>query len=306
MTLLLITHDTALAARCARRVTHGPRPARASPAATRATRRRCRDRARGDWLLALRLGLRDLRGGGRSFVVLLRRLTLGRRDHRRGRHPQPRRADGRSSATPAPCSAATSSSSRPTRRSPRPSWRAGSRRGRRSARRSCTNTLATGASGRSVSVSLKAVDGAYPLVGAGRARPAHAAGPGARGRWRRGRAHAPGPARHRASATASGSATPTVRITAVLVREPDRVGGLFGFGPRTAAGAARHARRGPGAAAGRAGPLRVPAGPAAGHRRRRRSQPVCSALGPMPAGGRAARATCSRRSPGSPTAWRPS
>ena len=68
--------------------------------------------------------------------------------------------------------------------------------------------------------------------------------------------------RHRA-----GSARPTIRITAVLVREPDRVGGLFSLGPRLLD--RRHARCGPGAAARRPRPLRVQGGPARGDRRGR-------------------------------------
>ena len=93
------------------------------------------------------------------------------------------------------------------------------------------NTLASAADGRTVSVNLKAVDDAYPLVGEVVLDPPHAAGRGAGRRRRRGRAGAPGPAGRRASATRCGSARPSPD-PAVLVREPDRIGGLFGRSAR--------------------------------------------------------------------------
>ena len=95
MTLLLITHDAGLAPRCQRRLTMD-RGRLGEPA--RRTRPDGRDIVTGRlpaaWLLALRLGLRDLRGTGRSFAVLLGGADAGRGDHRRRRHPEPGRADG--------------------------------------------------------------------------------------------------------------------------------------------------------------------------------------------------------------------
>ena len=178
-------------------------------------------------LLALRLALRDLRGSGRSFMVLLLALTLGvaiiaavatlnrgvatalERDARvlLGGDLELEQAN---TAIPAadlerivPPGARLSTTLR-------------------------TNTLAT-AGDRSVSVNLKAVDDAYPLVGAVLLDP-------------------PMPL---AEALADGGAVvestllarlgiglgdrlqigeTSVRAAAVLVREPDRIGGLFGFG----------------------------------------------------------------------------
>lgn len=178
-------------------------------------------------LLALRLALRDLRGSGRSFMVLLLALTLGvaiiaavatlnrgvatalERDARvlLGGDLEIEQAN---TAIPAadlerivPPGARLSTTLR-------------------------TNTLAT-AGDRSVSVNLKAVDDAYPLVGAVLLDP-------------------PMPL---AEALADGGAVvestllarlgiglgdrlqigeTSVRAAAVLVREPDRIGGLFGFG----------------------------------------------------------------------------
>ena len=181
-------------------------------------------------LLALRLGLRDLRGSGRSFLVLLGALTLGvaiiaavgilnqgvqtalERDARallggdveleQANQPIPE-AD---LARLVPAGAAVSG-------------------------QIVLNTLASGPSGRSVSVNLKAADGAYPLVGQVLLDPPMPLADALRDR---------GAVVERALLARLGVAVgdelrigeTTVRVAAVLVREPDRVGGLFGLGPR--------------------------------------------------------------------------
>ncbi|MFZ1431531.1 MAG: FtsX-like permease family protein, partial [Geminicoccaceae bacterium] len=179
------------------------------------------------WMLAVRLGLRDLRGAGRSFVVLLAALTLGvaiiaavgilnqgvqtalERDARvllggdveleQANAPIP---EGELTALLPP--------------------------GTRVSQVIGTNSLAS-AGERSLSVSIKAVDDLYPLAGAVVLDPPLPL--------------AEALADHGAVVESTllarlgvrvgdsmriGDAT--VRIAAVLVREPDRIGGLFGFG----------------------------------------------------------------------------
>ena len=95
------------------------------------------------------------------------------------------------------------------------------------------NTLATGASGRSVSVNLKAVDSAYPLVGQRPARPAHAAGsrPCADGGARRRGARCwPGWAS--GSATRCASATRTSAIRRCWCASPTAWAACSSLGPR--------------------------------------------------------------------------
>ena len=184
----------------------------------------------GDWLLALRHGLRDLRGSGRGFLVLLGALTLGvaiiaavgilnqgvqtalERDARALLGGDVELEQANLPITEADLARLT----------PAGAARSG---------QIVLNTLATAASGRTIGVNLKAVDATYPLVGEVLLDP-------------------PMPL---AQALRDGGAVvertllsrlgvqigdevrvgdTTVRIAAVLVREPDRVGGLFGLGPR--------------------------------------------------------------------------
>jgi putative ABC transport system permease protein len=187
--------------------------------------------------LALRLALRDLRGSGRSFAVLLAALTLGvaiiaavgvlnrgvatalERDARvlLGGDVELEQAN-------APIAPEELGQLVPP--------------GARLSRTVRTNTLASaGTTARSVSVNLKAVDRAYPLAGQVALDPAipladaladrgalvestllARLGIGVGDRFRLGEAE--------------------VRVAAVLVREPDRIGGLFGFGigPRVIVG----------------------------------------------------------------------
>ena len=184
----------------------------------------------GDWLLALRLGLRDLRGSGRSFVVLLGALTLGvaliaavgilnqgvqtalERDARAllGGDLELEQAN-------LPIPEADLARIAPA--------------GGASSEQIVLNTLATGASGRSVSVNLKSVDSAYPLVGQVLLDPPMPLDQALRG----GGAVVEGTLLSRLGIGVGDEVRigdTAVRITAVLVREPDRVGGLFGFGPR--------------------------------------------------------------------------
>ncbi|MFL5338388.1 MAG: ABC transporter permease [Geminicoccaceae bacterium] len=183
-----------------------------------------------DWRLALRLGLRDLRGSGRSFAVLLGALTLGvaiiaavgilnqgvqnalERDARAllGGDLELEQANVPIAATDlariAPAGAARSE-------------------------QISLSTLASSGAGRSVSVSLKAVDTAYPLVGDVLLDPPMPLADALRG----GGAVAERTLLARLDVGLGGEVRigeTTVRITAILLREPDRVGGLFGLGPR--------------------------------------------------------------------------
>ena len=111
--------------------------------------------------------------------------------------------------------------------------------------------------------------------------------------WRRGRARAPGPARRaRRRRVRLGDAD--VPIAAVLVREPDRVGGLFVASARGCSSASDAPRDAASWLPGSPGELLVPAGPAAGQRRRGVGGRPAARRIRMPAGG-ARRATCSRR-----------
>ena len=186
------------------------------------------DRTRGAaWLLALRLGLRDLRGTGRSFAVLLAALTLGvaiiaavgilnqgvatalERDARAllGGDVELEQAN-------APIPDAELDALLP------PNTRVSRVVG--------TSSLASTAGGRNVSISVKAVDDAYPLAGSVLLDPpvplaqALASGAVVDG------ALLPRLGVRLGDSIQIGDAT--VRIAAVLVREPDRVAGLFGFG----------------------------------------------------------------------------
>ena len=98
------------------------------------------------------------------------------------------------------------------------------------------------------------------------------------------------------SATASGSATSTVRIAAVVEREPDRLGGFFAIGPRLLVGNAT-SQAAASSAAGRARPLRLRAGPAARRRRPRRVAAGSRREAPDAGWRVQAAATSSRRSP---------
>jgi putative ABC transport system permease protein len=177
--------------------------------------------------LALRLALRDLRGSGRSFAVLLAALTLGvaiiaavgilnrgvatalERDARvlLGGDVELEQAN-------APISEAELQQLRPP--------------GARLSRTVRTNTLAT-AEERSVSVNLKAVDDAYPLAGSVVLDPPIPLEEALADR---------GAVVESTLLARLGVALgdtmrigeTEVRIAAVLVREPDRIGGLFGFG----------------------------------------------------------------------------
>lgn len=181
----------------------------------------------GTWLLALRLGLRDLRGAGRSFAVLLAALTLGvaiiaavgilnqgvqtalERDARvlLGGDVELEQAN-------APIPEAELARLLPP--------------GTRVSQVVGTNSLVT-AGERSLSVSIKAVDDLYPLAGAVVLDPPLPLATALAGN---------GVAVESSLLARLGVAVgdsvrlgdTTVRITAVVVREPDRIAGLFGFG----------------------------------------------------------------------------
>ena len=165
-----------------------------------------------DLALALRIGLRDLRGAGRSFVVLLGALTLGvaiiaavgilNQGVQTALERDARLLLG-----------GDSSWSRPTRPCRPSTSRASCRRAERSARRSRLSTLASRGRRGPCRVSLKAVDDAYPLLGEVALDPPMPLAEALADRRRRGRASAVGPPRARASATACGSARPTIQIT---------------------------------------------------------------------------------------------
>ncbi|MEK0085481.1 ABC transporter permease [Benzoatithermus flavus] len=182
------------------------------------------------WSLALRLAARDLRGTGSSFIVLLAALTLGvaiiaavgilnrgvgtalSRDARvlLGGDVELEQAN-------APIAEADLARIVPP--------------GAELGRVVETSTLATSASERSLAVSLKAVDGLYPLVGAVRLDP-----PLPLAEALRDRGAVVEPALLARLGMAVGDRVRVgevmVRIAATLVREPDRVGGLFSLGPR--------------------------------------------------------------------------
>lgn len=186
------------------------------------------------WGLALRLALRDLRGTGRSFAVLLAALTLGvgiiaavgilnrgvgtalERDARvlLGGDVEFEQAN-------APIDPAELARVVPE--------------GAALSRVIDTNTLVTSEAGRSLSVSLKAVDEAYPLAGEALLDP-----PLAIDEALRDRGAVVEPALLARLGVGVGDAIRigdvTARIGAVLVREPDRVGGLFSLGPRVIVG----------------------------------------------------------------------
>jgi putative ABC transport system permease protein len=182
------------------------------------------------WSLALRLGLRDLRGAGRSFAVLLAALVLGvaiiaavgilnrgvatalERDARvlLGGDVELEQAN-------APIPEEDLARLMPP--------------GARLGRVVGTSTLVASAGGRTLSVSLKAVDGLYPLAGAVRLDP-----PLPLAAALRDRGAVVEPALLARLGVAVGDELRlgeiSVRIAAILVREPDRVGGLFSLGPR--------------------------------------------------------------------------
>ena len=184
----------------------------------------------GDWPLALRLGLRDLRDSGRGFLVLLGALALGvaiiaavgilnqgvqtalERDARA-------LLGGDVELEQANLPIADADLARLT---PAGAARSG---------QIVLNTLATGASGRTIGVNLKAVDAAYPLVGEVLLDPPMPLAQALRG----GGALVERTLLSRLGVQIGDEVRvgdATVRIAAVLVREPDRVGGLFGLGPR--------------------------------------------------------------------------
>jgi putative ABC transport system permease protein len=182
------------------------------------------------WLLALRLALRDLRGTGRSFAVLLAALTLGvgiiaavgilnrgvgtalERDARMllGGDVELEQAN-------APIEEGELARIVPE--------------GAALSRVVGTSTLAMAPSGRSLGVSLKAVDGRYPLAGEARLDP-----PQPLEEVLRDRGAVVEPALLARLGVNVGDTIrigdAAVRIGAALVREPDRVGGLFSLGPR--------------------------------------------------------------------------
>ena len=265
MTLLLITHEPPLASRCAHQLRmadgrlHQPV---ARPAPARRVRRR---RRMSELALAWRLARRELRGGLHGFAVFLACLTLGvaaiaavgvtnagvidavKRDA-----AALLGGDVRLEASNLPIAEDVLAALMPA-----------------GARRSDvvrTNAMAFGAEGRRVVVSLKAVDGAYPLYGAvGLEPPLDLAQALADG----GAVVEPGVLPRLGVELGEpiriGEATFTVRAT--IVREPDQLGG---FDQHRAARDDRHGRSGahPGHPAGRARPLRLPLRAARRHRRR--------------------------------------
>jgi putative ABC transport system permease protein len=186
--------------------------------------------------LALRIGLRDLRGASRSFVVLLGALTLGvaiiaavgilnqgvqttlDRDARLllGGDLELEQAN-------VPVPLADLERIVPT--------------GGALSAQVRLSTLAAAADGRTVAVNLKAVDGAYPLVGElGLDPPMPLAEALADG------GGVAEPALLARLGLAVGDSVKVgetdIQIRAVLLREPDRVGGLFSLGPRLLVGRA--------------------------------------------------------------------
>jgi putative ABC transport system permease protein len=191
----------------------------------------------GGWTIALRLGLRDLRGAGRSFAVLLLALTLGvaiiaavgilnrgvgtalERDARvlLG-------GDVELEVANAPIAEEELARLVP--------------KGARVSRLVRTNTLASaGGGGRSVSVNLKAVDDFYPLAGEVLLDPGVPLREALRDRG----AVVENTLLARLDVGVGDTVRigeTDVRVAAILVREPDRISGLFGFGigPRVIVG----------------------------------------------------------------------
>lgn len=186
-----------------------------------------------DWGMALRLALRDLRGTGRSFAVLLAALTLGvaviaavgilnrgvsaalERDARTLLG-----GDFELEQVNLPIPAADLAGLFPA--------------GSATSELVRTNTLVTAANGRSIAVNMKAVDDAYPLLGTVRMEPEMPLG----------EALADGGlvVEENLLARLGISVGDQVRIGEVaatirarLIREPDRTGGLFSIGPRVLA-----------------------------------------------------------------------
>lgn len=188
-----------------------------------------------DWRLALSLAWRDLRGTGRSFAVLLAALSLGvaiiaavgilnrgvdtalERDARRLLG-----GDVELEQVNLPL--------------PEPELQALVPPGSRLTRLVRTTTLArapsgAGDGGRTVAVNLKAVDDLYPLVGAVQLDPPLPLTEALRD----GGAVVEGTLLARLGVAVGDTiwiGDAPVRIAARLVREPDRIGGLFSLGPR--------------------------------------------------------------------------
>lgn len=185
--------------------------------------------------LALRLALRDLRGSGRSFAVLLAALALGvaviaavgilNRGVTTALERDARVLLGGDVAIEqanAPIPPGELAGIVPP--------------GARLSRDVRTNSLAT-AGGRSVGVDVRGVDGAYPLAGAAVLDPPI---PLAEALADRG-AVVEGTLLARLGVGVGGTlrvGEAELRVAAVLVREPDRIGGLLGFGlgPRAIVG----------------------------------------------------------------------
>ena len=153
-TLLLITHDAALAERCGRQVRIAD--GRVDAAAVDGVR------------LAWRLALRDLRGGLRGIRVVLACLALlgWRRSPQWAACAPPSTRGWRRMATAVPCSAGTSRSTAVRSRCRRrcaPGWR---RAAAASPPSSPCARCSRSPSGERQLIELKAVDAAYPLVGA--------------------------------------------------------------------------------------------------------------------------------------------
>ena len=228
MTLLLITHDAGLAVALPAPPDHGPRAAGGAGFGPGPDGRVIvTGPAAGSWLVALRLGLRDLRGTGRSFAVLLAALTLGvaiiaavgilNRGVQTALERDARAllgGDVELEQSNAPIPEQELAQLLPP--------------GGRVSRLVGTNTLAS-AGERTVSVSLKAVDDAYPLVGTILLDPPLPLAEALRDHG----AVAESTLLARLGVAVGDTVRigeTTVRITATLVREPDRIGGLFGFG----------------------------------------------------------------------------
>ena len=231
MTLLLITHEPPLAARCARQLRMADGRLHEPIVAGQRRRSRVRSRCRmRELALAWRLARRELRGGLRGFGVFLACLTLGVAAIAAVGTINAGVIDGvkRDAAALLGGDVRLEASNLPI---PEEALVEVTPAGARRSDVVETNAMAYGSEGRHVVVGLKAVDDAYPLYGeVGLDPPLDLASALADG----GAVVEPGLLARlglkRGDPIRIGEATFTVRAT--ILREPDRIGGFISIGPR--------------------------------------------------------------------------